>query len=125
MYVGKNTLRAESVSSPALPAGTRGSERKSFSPKPFAALEKRRRGCLKKIFQNQLRQPLFLGEIGIKPAEKRKKQRTKPEGQAICLSKSALFLCFYMLCSTRNKQVVSQPAGLYFIMVDCKMKLDT
>lgn len=42
MYVGKNTLRAESVSSPALPAGTRGSERKSFSPKPFAALEKRR-----------------------------------------------------------------------------------
>ena len=30
--------------------------------------------------------------------------------------KSALFLCFYMLCRTRNKQVGSQPAGLYFMM---------
>lgn len=30
--------------------------------------------------------------------------------------KSVLFLCFYMLCSTRNKQVNFQPAGLYFMI---------
>ncbi len=28
----------------------------------------------------------------------------------------ALSLCLYMLCSTRNKQVGSQPVGLYFMM---------
>lgn len=41
-----------------------------------------------------MRQPLSLGEIGMQTVEKCKKQRTKPEGQVICLSKGALFLCF-------------------------------
>ena len=30
----------------------------------------------------------------MQTVEKCKKQRTKPEGQVICLSKGALFLCF-------------------------------
>ena len=30
----------------------------------------------------------------MRTVEKCKKQRTKPEGQVICLSKGALFLCF-------------------------------
>ena len=35
-------------------------------------------------------------EIGIQPAEKRKKQRTKPEGQVICLSKVRCFFVFIL-----------------------------
>ena len=30
----------------------------------------------------------------MQTVDKCKKQRTKPEGQVICLSKGALFLCF-------------------------------
>ena len=61
-----------------------------------------------------MRQPLSLGEIGMQTVEKCKKQRTKPEGAGLLPLKRCAVSLFYMLCSTCNKQVVSQPTGLYF-----------
>ncbi|MEF2944479.1 MAG: hypothetical protein U0O40_13060, partial [Phocaeicola dorei] len=49
--------------------------------------QKKQRGCLKKIFQNQLRQSLFLGEIGIQPVEKRKNSAPNLRGRPFASQK--------------------------------------
>ena len=57
-----------------------------------------------------MRQPLSLGEIGMQTVEKCEKQRTKPEGQVICLSKGALFLCFTCYAAPgTNRWVPNRP----------------
>ena len=50
-----------------------------------------------------------------KTANYTQKQYTKSEGQVLPLKKCTVFF-FYMLCRSRNKQVVSQPACLYFMV---------
>ena len=52
-----------------------------------------KRGCLKKIFQNQLGQSLFLGEIGIQPVEKRKNSAPNLRGRPFASQKVR---CFYV-----------------------------
>ena len=74
------------------------------------------RGCLKMIFQNHTRQPHFFVQATKKSGQLYRKNSTQNQGGRFCLSKSVLFFPFYTLCHIWNKQVVSQPACLYFMV---------
>ena len=63
-----------------------------------------------------MRQPLFLGEIGIQAVEKREKLRTKPKGQVICLSD--LVRSFFVLHAMQRPEQTSGFPTRRFVFYD-------
>ena len=68
------------------------------------------------IINDHERQPSFLRIAVEKLSNYFKKQRTYPEGQGLPLWISALFILLGTLGNSRDNQVLSQPACLYFMM---------